>query len=316
MQERSFHVGDTAITKVLDLPLNDFTVDQLLPGCKPEMLSNTSGLDDSRIYDQQSRKVPLSVHTWVVRHEGKIILIDTGAGNGKDRPQLKVLDHLNGPYLDRLRATGLQPEQVDYILLTHIHADHVGWNTIRQEDRWTPTFPKATVICSDREWRYSAALANGDEQAVSEVRKEAGLGESQRLPTPGVFSDSMAPVEASGKLQRIVVNGEEVLKGIRFIPTPGHSIDHAAISITSQGHEAVFGGDVVHHPFELADPQLVSMFCEFPDAARRSRRELADRIARSEALYFSSHFPVSSAGRITKNEDTFRWTFAEPDTQR
>ena len=200
MQERSFHVGDTLITKVLDLHLNDFTVDQLLPGCNPEILTNNSVASDSRIYDPESRKVPLSVHTWVVHHERKIILIDTGAGNSKDRPQLKVLDHLNGPYLDRLREIGVQPEQVDYILLTHIHADHVGWNTVKKGDRWTPTFPKATVICSDREWRYSAALANGDEEAASEVRNEAGLGESQRLPTPGVFSDSMAPIEAYGKI--------------------------------------------------------------------------------------------------------------------
>ncbi len=141
MQERPFHVGDTLITKVLDLHLNDFTVDQLLPGCDPDLLANKAGGFDLRTYDPESRKVSLSVHTWVVRHEGKILLIDTGAGNSKDRPQLKVLDHLNGPYLDRLRETGVQPEQVDYILLTHIHADHVGWNTVPKGDRWTPTFP-------------------------------------------------------------------------------------------------------------------------------------------------------------------------------
>ena len=138
----------------------------------------------------------------------------------------------------------------------------------------------------------------------------------QRLPTARVFADSMAPIEAYGKLQRLVFDGNEVSKGIRFLPTPGHSIDHAAISITSQGHEAIFGGDLLHHSFKLADPQLVTMFCEFPDAVRKSRRELLNRVAASEALYFSSHFPVSSAGRITKNDGTFRWTFAAPDTQK
>ena len=315
MQERPFHVGDTLITKVLDLHLNDFTIEQLLPGFSPEALIKKSGGFDSRTYDPANGKVFLSVHTWVVRHEGKTLLIDNGAGNGKDRPQLKVLDHLNEPYLDRLQGIGVQPDQVDYILLTHIHADHVGWNTVQKGDRWRPTFPNATVICSDREWRYSAALANEDKEAASAIRKEAGFNEAKRLPTPGVFSDSMAPLEADGKLQRIVINGDEVLKGIRFLPTPGHSIDHAAISITSQGHEAIFGGDVVHHPFELNDPELVSMFCEFPEAARRSRRELASRVAESGALYFSSHFPVSSVGRITRTDSTFKWSFAEPDTE-
>ncbi len=315
MQERSFQVGDTVITKVLDLHLNDFTAEQLLPGVHTKLLTRESGAFDSRTYDPESGKVPLSVHTWVVRHEGKIFLIDTGAGNGKNRPQLKVLDHLNDPYLERLENIGVQPDQVDYILLTHIHADHVGWNTVKKDGQWKPTFPNATVICSDREWRYSAALANEDEEAAGAIRKEAGLGEAKRFPTPGVFSDSMAPVEAEGKLQRIVINGDEVLRGIRFLPTPGHSIDHAAISITSQGHEAIFGGDLVHHPFEFNNPELVSMFCEFPGAARTSRRELANRAAASGALYFSSHFPVSSAGRITQSDNSYKWTFAEPDTQ-
>ncbi len=315
MQERPFRIGNTVITKVLDLYLNDFTIEQLLPGIQPEILIGEPGGFDSRIYDPESGRVSLSVHTWVVRHEGKILLIDTGAGNGKDRPQLKVLDHLNDPYLERLQNIGVQPEQVDYILLTHIHADHVGWNTVQKDGRWKPTFPNATTICSDREWRYSAALSGGEEEAASAIRREAGFGEAKRLPTTGVFSDSMAPIEEGGKLQRIVVKGDEVLKGVRFLPAPGHSIDHAAISITSQGHEAIFGGDLVHHPFELNDPELVSMFCEFPEAARRSRRELASRAAASGALYFSGHFPVSSAGRITQRGNGFKWTFAEPDTQ-
>ncbi len=313
MQERPFHVGDTRITKVLDLLLNDFTAEQLLPGFNPDKLANIPGSIDTRTYDPSAGKVFLSVHTWVVQHEGKVLLIDTGAGNSKERPELPVLHHLNGQYLQRLQKIGIQREQVDYVLLTHIHADHVGWNTSKEGDHWRPTFPNATVVCSDREWRYSEVLANGDKQGASAIREEAGLTEAQRLPTPGVFSDSMAPIEADGRLRRIVVDGEEVLTGVRFLPTPGHSIDHAAISITSQGREAIFGGDVVHHPFELNDPELVSMFCEFPEAARRSRRQLANRVAESGALYFSSHFPVSSAGRITKAEDTFKWTFAEPD---
>lgn len=313
MQEHPFHVGDTRITKILDLHLNDFTAEQLLPGINPEALTTEPGVFDSRTYDPRSGKVALSVHTWVVHHEGRIFLIDTGAGNGKRRPQLKVLDQLNGAYLGRLEQIGVRPAQVDYILLTHIHADHVGWNTVQKEERWTPTFPNATVICSDREWRYSAALVKDDQEAASRIRAEAGMNEAKRLPTPGVFSDSMAPVEAAGKLQRILIDDDEVLKGVRFLSTPGHSIDHAAISITSQGHEAVFGGDVVHHPFELSDPELVSMFCEFPEAAITSRRKLADHVAESGALYFSSHFPASSAGRITKADRGYKWTFAEPD---
>ncbi len=315
MQEHSFQIGNTVVTKLLDLYLNDFTAEQLLPGVRPERFSGDAGVFDSRTYNPQSGKVSLSVHSWLVHHEGKVLLIDTAAGNDKDRPQLKPLDRLNEPYLERLDRLGVRPDQVDYILLTHIHADHVGWNTVWRQERWQPTFPQATIICSDREWRYSAALADQDEETAAAIRKEAGFGDAKRLPTLGVFADSMAPIEAEGRLQRIVVDGAEVLKGVRFLPTPGHSIDHAAISITSQGHEAIFGGDVVHHPFEWSAPDLVSMFCEFPEAARLSRRKLGDRVAESGALYFSSHFPASSVGKITKADHGYRWTFAEPDMQ-
>ncbi len=203
------------------------------------------------------------------------------------------------------------PEKVDYILLTHIHADHVGWNTRLEGKSWVPTFPNATIICSDREWQYGAALASGDEVAVRSIRNAAGLGYPIRLPVSGVFADSMQPVEATGRLKRVAIDGSEVLPGIRFVPTPGHSIGHAAISISSKGNEAVFGGDVLHHPFELHDPDLTSMFCEFPDAARESRRRLASQLADTGVPYFSSHFPDTSWGRILRDGDAFRWEFSK-----
>ena len=121
----------------------------------------------------------------------------------------------------------------------------------------------------------------------------------------------MQPVEAAGRLRRVPIDGSEVLPGIHFVPTPGHSICHAAISISSNGEEAIFGGDVLHHPFELHDTDLISMFCEFPDAARKSRRRLASRLADSGAHYFSSHFPHTSVGKILRDGDAFRWEFTE-----
>ena len=121
---------------------------------------------DSRTYDPKTGKVFLNVHTWIVLHEDEIILINTGARNDKDRPHLKVLDDLHHPYLKRLESVGVVPEKVDYILLIHLHADHVGWNMRLDSKNWVPTFPNATVICSDMEWQYGAALARGDEAAL------------------------------------------------------------------------------------------------------------------------------------------------------
>jgi glyoxylase-like metal-dependent hydrolase (beta-lactamase superfamily II) len=311
MNNSEFCVGGMSVIKVHELDLNGFAAIQLLPELDPMVVAKHPDWIDSRTYDLQTGHVLMSVHTWVVRFEGKVILIDTGAGNDKDRPKLKVLDHLHNPYLERLAAIGVQPEAVDYILLTHIHADHVGWNTRLEGDRWVPTFPNATVICSDLEWRYGAALTAGDEESLAKVRTEAGVGLPFRIPVQGVFLDSMMPLEADKRVRRVRVDGGEVLKGIRFLSTPGHSIDHAAISITSQGSEAIFGGDVMHHPLELYEPELVSMFCEFPEGARRSRRWLARHAAERNAVYFSSHFPSTSVGRIIQTGENFGWEFVD-----
>ncbi len=310
MKENEFSVGSSRVTKIYELDLTGFTATQLLPGFDPDVLQAHPNWVSETTYDPATDRVPLSVHTWLVRHQGMTLLVDTGAGNDKDRPTMKMLDHLHNPLLARLEAAGVRSEDVNYVLLTHIHADHVGWNTRLENETWVPTFPNATVICSDLEWRYGAALANEDEAGIQAARTEAGLGEPIRLPVAGVFADSMIPLEAAGKVRRVKVDGSEVLPGIRFLLMPGHSIDHAAIEIVSDGKTALFGGDVLHHPLEIHDTELISMFCEFPDATRRSRHLLLKRAVETEALYFSSHFPESSAGAIGQSSDGYTWDFA------
>lgn len=311
MHTAGHRVGAWTVVKVSELYLDGFTAEKLLPDLTPDAIARMTGREDPRLYDPGTGAVHLSVHTWVVRGAGRTILIDTGAGNDKPRPTMAVLDHLRTPYLERLAAAGVRPEDVDTILLTHIHADHVGWNTRDRDGHWAPTFPNATVVCSGREWRYGAALAAGDDARAAAEREAAGLGEPVRTPITGVFEDSMAPVEAAGRVRLVEVDGREVLDGFRYLPTPGHSIDHASIALSSQGDVAIFGGDVMHHPFEVADPSLVSMFCEFPEVARRSRVWLLDQLAETGALYFSSHFSGPSAGRVVRDGAVYRWEFLD-----
>lgn len=311
MHTAGYRVGAWTVVKVSELNLDGFTAEKLLPDLTPDALAQMTGREDPRLYDPETGEVPLSVHTWVVRGGGRTILIDTGAGNDKRRPTMAILDHLHTPYLERLAAVGVRSEDVDTILLTHVHADHVGWNTRHEDGHWTPTFPNATVVCSGREWRYGAALAAGDDIRAAIEREAAGLGEPIRKPVAGVFEDSMIPVEAAGRTRLIEVDGREVLDGFCYLPTPGHSIDHASIVLTSQGDIAIFGGDVLHHPFEIADPSLVSAFCEFPEAARRSRVRLLEHLAETGALYFSSHFSGSSAGRVVREGAASRWEFLD-----
>ncbi len=307
-----FKVGQTRILKVFEMDLNGMTFRQLLPDldqhelkAHPDWVPAGTGDDEGHAF--------LSLHSWLVHHDGKIILVDTGAGNDKARPDQLVLDHLHNPFLERLKRAGVRPEQVDVILLTHVHSDHVGWNTRLESGRWVPTFPNATVICSGLEWRYGAALADGDAPGVAEARRQAGLGEPVRTPVSGTFDDSIRPLEHTSKVRLIAVDGSEVLPGVRFIPTPGHSIDHASIEIVSEGETALFGGDILHHPLEVHDTDLTSCFCEFPGAAVRSRQAVLKRVVEQRALYFSSHFPLSSAGNITRDGDDYAWRFHDGD---
>lgn len=318
---REFVVGRARIVKVPELDLNGFPFTRLLPGLDPDTVRRHPAWAPPGTYDPATGHALMSVHTWVVRHAGRVLLVDTGAGNGKARPTMPVLDHLRQPYLERLAAVGVRPADVDYVLLTHVHADHVGWNTTRADGAeadapgvWTPTFPNATVVCSALEWRYAAALAAGDAAGAQSALDQAGLGAPVRTPVPGVFDDSMRPLEAAGRLRLVAVDGREalsdILPGVRFLPAAGHSIDHAAIELTSGGETALFGGDVLHHPLEVYAPALVSMFCEFPDASRRARLALLERAAATRALYCSSHFPLSSAGRVQRRGAGYAWSFA------
>lgn len=300
-----FRLGNSTILKIQDVEVNRFTLGQLL---------RTSHSENPRERDPEVRataftqEVSLSVHSWLVHHEGMNILIDSGAGNEKSRSIEDPLGGLQTRYLERLAAAGVTPESIHYVLHTHLHADHVGWNTSRAGEMWVPTFPKALTLCSKREWKYQAALASCDFEYADSLCEEAGLETALCRPPTESFRDSMLPLSESGGVCLLESMGEEVLPGITFLRCPGHSIDHAAIEISSEGRKAIFSGDAMHHPLEIDDLGLASCFCEFPKAACRSRAELLDYAARNKALVLTAHFPGSSAGFVNTSEDGYAWS--------
>ncbi len=303
-----YRIGEATVTKIPEVTLTGLAPGVLFPGFDPVFLKVHPSLTGPGWFDPVTGNVILSVHTWLVRTPHHSILIDTGCGNDKSRPSLPIIDHLDEPYLERLLATGLEPAAIDYVLLTHLHADHVGWNTQLMGEQWIPTFPQATYVFSALEQKYGAGLTAGDGE-VDAARSETNLGTPVRSPLPGVYSDSVAPIVESGLAKLIRIDGGEFIDGVSFHRTPGHSIDHAAISLRSGDEVALFGGDVLHHPLEIYQSDLLSMFCEFPEAARRSRLWLLDHAVRNRATYFSSHFAGSSVGRITEEKGQYQWNF-------
>ncbi|MET1026134.1 MAG: MBL fold metallo-hydrolase [Dongiaceae bacterium] len=160
-------------------------------------------------------------------------------GNDKERPYASYFDHLQTPFLERLRALGVEPEDVDYVLHTHLHVDHVGWNTLLQGGEWVPTFPNARYIFSRAEYDYFTDPKNHTERSRTSFM---------------VQRDSVDPVIEAGLAQMIEIDGSEPIEGFAFHPTPGHTIDHASISFHSQGEVALFAGDVLHHPLQVSAP--------------------------------------------------------------
>lgn len=304
--QNTFRIGDVTVTRIDELRWSDTDPGILYPDLDDGALAAHGGRLTPGSYDPRSGRLAQSIHSWLLRMPGHMVLIDAATGNGKSLPTAPRLDHLNEPYLERLEAAGVRPEGVDTVLLTHLHSDHVGWNTREQDGRWVPTFPRARHVFSRTEQRYLDALAGG---TPAPDLPPAALGQRVRTPTEGVYGQSVRPVIEAGLAELIAVDGSEVLDGLSFHPTPGHSIDHATLRLRSRGEEALFLGDVMHHPLQVYRPDLRSVYCEFPEPARASRLWALEQAAESGAICFSTHFAESSAGRVRRSGDRFSWEF-------
>lgn len=311
-QNTPFRVGDATITKLPEITLEKADIGALFPDGDPAALIADADRWGSPSFDRERGVLRQSIHAWLVKTPTHTVLVDTATGNAKQRPTMPVLHQLDEPFLERLHQAGVAPDAVDLVLLTHIHADHVGWNTVLRDGRWQPTFPNARHVFSAREYAYNAALTEGAAQAAT-MRQQAGLGDAVRQPAPGVFDDSIEPIVDAGLDRRIVIDDTDV-ESFVFHATPGHSIDHASISFTSGGETALFWGDVMHHPLQFLHPELNSVFCEFPEAAREARQRAMRYAADHEALVFTTHFADSSAGRVSRRPDGFDWHFRGGET--
>lgn len=285
-------LGDAKVARVVDLQIEAFDPPGLLPGWDASHQPLLDAMPETMTPD--GRHVLLSIHSWVVWLGGKIILIDTGVGNDKPRPFAPYFDRLSTPYLTRLEALGVTPEAVDYVLHTHLHVDHVGWNTRLVDGQWQPTFPNARHIFSAKEYAFFAAAANADNRHRTSFQTQ---------------SDSVTPIVEAGLAEMIGIDGSEIIPGFSFHSTPGHSVDHASIVLRSAGSTALFAGDVFHHPVQVFAPHLLSLFDPDRSTALKSRFWALDFAADTKARLFSSHFPASGVGTISRRGAEYVWSF-------
>jgi glyoxylase-like metal-dependent hydrolase (beta-lactamase superfamily II) len=276
-------LGDVEITRVQEYAgPSPATPSFMFPDSDPGYWDDNASRLDPDFYDAQNRTLRSVLHTWLIRSQGRVILVDTGAGNGKERPYAPVYAHHETAYLEQLQAAGVAPEDVDIVINTHLHVDHVGWNTRLDGRDWVPTFPNARYLIPEPDFLY-----------WDPVRTPRRQGDGNQ----NVFEDSVMPVRQAGLVDlwngRHRINSELVLQ-----EAPGHTPGSAVLRVDSKGAGALFVGDVLHSPVQIAFPDVNSCFCEDPAMARAARRRLLAEAADHNLLVFPGHFGGHSACRV------------------
>lgn len=283
------NVGSAEVARVLDGHLLIETAQTFFPDFDRDALKPYLHWLCPTHYDDESGRIPLPVHSWLIRLGGKTVLIDTCLGNDKVRPNMSEMHLLNTRYLERMAEVGVRPEDVDYVLCTHMHGDHVGWNTRLENGRWVPTFPNAQYVLSRTEYEASKIYA-ADPDCIPWIRN--------------VFEDSLQPVVEAGKA--VLVDGNhELLDGLKLRPSPGHTPGHVCIELRSQGAGAFFVGDLLHTPIQIPLWGWSTRYCWDRQMAAQSRRELFELCAAENALLLPAHFQAPHVGRIRETNDTF-----------
>jgi len=288
-------IGAANVTRVEEqIGFASFAPEQYFPGFDRELLRRHISWLVPDHYSPAHDRLVTSIHSWLIRTPRHTILLDCCAGNHKERPGFARFHRLDTPYLARMAAAGASPEDIDIVLCTHLHADHVGWNTMLRDGRWVPTFPKAKYLFS----RTENEIGNPD-------RNPAAAADPQRN---NAYHDSVLPVIESG--QAVLIDGVHAIDDTMLVePAPGHTPGHVVLKLADRDQRALFCGDAMHHPLQVYAPHWNSRFCELPEEARVTRRRLLEHCAEDNALLFPIHFGAPHVAAIARAGDAFSLRF-------
>ncbi|MGI5440624.1 MBL fold metallo-hydrolase [Streptomyces shenzhenensis] len=254
--------------------------------------------------DFETNIVNSAIQTWLLRSEGRTILVDTGVGNHKERPYAPVWSHLKTDFLANLARAGVAPEDVDIVINTHLHVDHVGGNTCLDGRQWVPTFPNATYLMPKDDFDFWNP-ANGHKPLL-------GRGNQN------VFEDSVAPVHQAGRTL-LWENSHQIDADLRLEAAPGHTPGSSVLTLTSGTDRAVFVGDMLHSPVQIHEPDANSCFCEDLAGARATRRKVLGRATDNNALVIPAHLGGHGAAEVVREGGGFAikgWAPFTPYTEQ
>ena len=277
-----WQIGDIKISQLIEMTDASGSL-PVLPDATPANLSEIAWLKPNFVSPEGH--LIMNIQMLVIETPAQKLVVDTCIGNDKAL-NMEAWANLQLPFLDDLSAMGHPPESVDTVICTHLHVDHVGWNTRKQAGRWVPTFPNARYVMVEKEFEFWRDL-DGD-----------SFGD--------VFGESVAPVVDAGQAD-FVSPEHRVTDGVWFESTPGHTPGHVSVHLESQGEQAIISGDMMHHPCQIARPDWVTPFDADSPAARATREKFLATYADAPVLILGTHFADPVAGHIVKDGDTYRF---------
>ncbi|HEX3838147.1 MAG TPA: MBL fold metallo-hydrolase [Steroidobacteraceae bacterium] len=266
----------------------------IVQGITPEDLAKlaTWYADESLGATPEQSAFMMSMHSYVLQLDGLTVLVDACNGNHKQR-SIPDVNQAQTPFLANLAKLGLTTDDIDLVLCTHLHFDHVGWNTRLENGKWVPTFANARYLFSRRDFEHFGSQELEDDHVRA-------------------FRDSVLPVYEAGRAQLIEADmlvHRQIGDGVWLEPAFGHSPGNFAVLAECGGERAIFWGDVVHHPVQLVRPDLPMSFDADPDMARATRRRIIDRAVDETLVCFPAHFRDPSAGRVVRDGNVYRYRF-------
>ncbi len=252
----------------------------------PEVLEENRSWLEPHYLNPTTGKLVICIQSWIVRTPHHTILVDTCVGNNKPRAERDWNLRRDDSYAKSLAAAGLRPEDIDIVMCTHLHVDHVGWNTRLENGRWVPTFPNARYLFADRELTYW-------QQRLKE--------EPADVPW---IADSVLPIIEAGRAE-IVKSDHALDDRVRLLPTPGHTIDHFSIEIGKPGDDALITGDMIHSPLQIRHPELATFVDYDPVQSTATRRAVFGRCCDRGTRICGTHFATPAIGRLKPRRDAF-----------
>lgn len=287
--------GEVSVERVLEFDGPGLDPFFLLPELTQGVLDEHRHWLEPYLLDPASGKLRSSFHSFVIRTPRSVTVVDTCGGNDKQRPNRPRYHMKKHPYLERLAAIGVRPQDVNYVLCTHLHGDHVGQNTRLVDGRWVPTFPNAKYLISRVEWNYWVDAAN-----------------RRKYNEDLFFEDSVQPILDAGLVQ-FIDDGFSVDRGISAVQTPGHTPGHLCVRIEHEEREvAMMSGDLMHNALQVSVPALNSCFCVDAAQSRATRHLFLEHCHDNATLVLPAHFPTPTAGRVMRTGGRFHFGFDAP----